>query len=216
MSGLSPEILLRAYAVGLFPMAEHRDDPTLYWIDPEKRGIMPLDRFHVPRRLRRTLRHCPYEVSADSAFEAVIKGCAEPGPERSETWINDEIIRLYVDLHRMGRAHSIECWQDGFLVGGLYGVALGGAFFGESMFSTARDASKIALIHLAARLVKGGFRLLDTQFVTRHLSQFGVVEIHRSGYRQLLSSALDVSATFYPELGADELASFIQSTTQIS
>lgn len=216
MTGLSPEILLRAYAVGLFPMAEHRDDPTLYWIDPEKRGIMPLDRFHIPKRLRRTIRNCPYEVRADTAFEAVIKACAEPGPERVETWINDEIIRLYVELHRMGRAHSVECWQDGTLVGGLYGVALGGAFFGESMFSIARDASKIALIHLVARLVKGGFKLLDTQFVTRHLSQFGVVEIHRTGYRQLLSSALDVSATFYCDLGEDELASFMQSTTQIS
>lgn len=216
MSGLSPEILLRAYAVGLFPMAEHRDDPTLYWIDPEKRGILPLDRLHVPKRLRRTIRNCPYEVRADTAFEAVIGACADLGQDRAETWINDEIIRLYVNLHRMGRAHSIECWQDGELVGGLYGVALGGAFFGESMFSLARDASKIALIHLAARLVKGGFRLLDTQFVTRHLSQFGVVEIHRTGYRQLLSSALDVSATFYPELGDDELAAFMQSTTQIS
>jgi len=216
MTGLSPEILLRAYAVGLFPMAEHRDDPTLYWIDPEKRGIFPLDRFHIPKRLRRTVRNCPYDVRADTAFEAVIRACAEPGPERAETWINDEIIRLYVELHRMGRAHSIECWRDGTLVGGLYGVALGGAFFGESMFSVARDASKIALIHLVARLVKGGFKLLDTQFVTKHLSQFGVVEIHRTGYRQLLSSALDVSATFYCELGDDELASFMQSTTQIS
>jgi len=216
MSGLSPEILLRAYAVGLFPMAEHRDDPTLYWIDPEKRGILPLDRFHVPRRLRRTIRNCPYEVRADGDFEAVIRACAEPGRGRAETWINDEIIRLYVELHRMGRAHSIECWQEGALVGGLYGVALGGAFFGESMFSLARDASKIALIHLVARLVRGGFRLLDTQFVTRHLSQFGVVEIHRTGYRQLLSSALDVSATFYGELGEDELESFMQSTTQMS
>lgn len=216
MSGLSPEILLRAYAVGLFPMAEHRDDPTLYWIDPEKRGILPLDRFHVPKRLRRTIRSRPYAVRANTDFETVIRTCAEPGPSRSETWINDEIIQLYVDLHRMGRAHSIECWRDGALVGGLYGVALGGAFFGESMFSRARDASKIALIHLAARLVKGGFKLLDTQFVTRHLAQFGVVEIHRTGYRQLLSSALDVSATFYPELGDDELASFMQSTTQMS
>ncbi|MEE8332901.1 MAG: leucyl/phenylalanyl-tRNA--protein transferase [Alphaproteobacteria bacterium] len=216
MSGLSPEILLRAYAVGLFPMAEHRDDPTLYWIDPEKRGILPLDRLHVPKRLRRTIRNCPYEVRANTAFETVISACADLGQDRAETWINDEIIRLYVDLHNMGRAHSIECWQDENLVGGLYGVALGGAFFGESMFSIARDASKIALIHLAARLVKGGFRLLDTQFVTRHLSQFGVVEIHRTGYRQLLSSALDVSATFHPELGDDELAAFMQSTTQIS
>ncbi len=216
MVGLKPEILLRAYAVGLFPMAERHDDPTLYWIDPEKRGILPLDRFHIPRRLRRTLRHNPFEIRCDTAFEAVIRACAEPASDRSETWINEEIVRLYVDLYEMGRAHSVEAWLDGQLVGGLYGVSLGGAFFGESMFSRVADASKVALVHLVARLRKGGYRLLDTQFVTTHLGQFGTVEIHRTGYRQLLAGALDVNATFYCELDGSELDAFIQSTTQTS
>jgi leucyl/phenylalanyl-tRNA--protein transferase len=216
MSGLNPEILLRAYAVGLFPMAERRDDETLYWIDPEKRGILPLDDFHIPRRLRRTVKKRLFEVRCDSAFDAVIRACAEPSAERGETWINDEIIKLYSDLYEMGRAHSVECWRDGELVGGLYGVALGGAFFGESMFSCYRDASKVALVHLVVRLHKGGFKLLDTQFVTKHLSQFGVVEIHRSGYRQLLSSALDAKATFYRDIAESELDEFVQSTTEMS
>jgi leucyl/phenylalanyl-tRNA--protein transferase len=216
MSGLSPEILLRAYAVGLFPMAERHDDPTLYWIDPEKRGILPLKTFHVPRRLRRTVRANPFEVRCDCAFEQVIRHCAEPADDRNETWINDEIVRLYVDLHKMGRAHSVETWHDGRLVGGLYGVALGAAFFGESMFSHERDASKVALVHLVARLRKSGFRLLDTQFVTRHLAQFGAVEIPRGGYRSLLASALETNVKFQGDLDADELASFIQSTTQTS
>jgi len=208
--------LLRAYAVGLFPMAERHDDATLYWIDPEKRGILPLDKFHIPRRLRRRVRSGLYEIRCNTAFEEVIRRCAQPAEDRTETWINDEIIRLYIDLHKMGRAHSIETWKDGTLVGGLYGVALGAAFFGESMFSEAVDASKVALVYLVAALKKSGFRLLDAQFVTMHLSQFGAVEIHRSGYRQLLASALDVNADFHCDLGADELASFIQSTTHIS
>jgi leucyl/phenylalanyl-tRNA--protein transferase len=216
MSVLTPEILLRAYAVGLFPMAERRDDPTLYWIDPEKRGILPLDRFHLSRRLRRTVRQRVFDVRCDTAFRAVMEGCAEPQTGRTETWINREILRLYGELHRMGRAHSVESWRDGRLAGGLYGVALGGAFFGESMFTRETDASKVALVHLVARLRKGGFRLLDTQFVTEHLAQFGAREIHRDGYRELLAGALDVSAAFYRELGADELESFLQSTTQTS
>lgn len=216
MSGLSPEILLRAYAVGLFPMAERHDDPTLYWIDPEKRGILPMDRFHIPRRLRRKVRSQIFEIRCDSAFEQVIRYCAEPAPDRGETWINDEIVRLYIELHRMGRAHSVEAWRDGALVGGLYGVALGAAFFGESMFSHERDASKVALVHLVARLRKSGFRLLDTQFVTRHLAQFGAVEIPRGGYRSLLAGALESNVRFERELDAAELASFMQSTTQTS
>jgi leucyl/phenylalanyl-tRNA--protein transferase len=216
MVGLTPEILLRAYAVGLFPMAERHDDPALYWIDPEKRGILPLETFHVPRKLRRTIRRKVFDMRCDTAYEQVIRLCANPAPGRQETWINEEIIRLYVDLFHMGRAHSVECWLGDELVGGLYGVALGGAFFGESMFSRATDASKVALVHLVARLKKGGFRLLDTQFVTRHLSQFGAMEIHRSGYRHLLASALDVSAEFYRELGDDELEAFVQSTTETS
>lgn len=216
MSGLSPEILLRAYAVGLFPMAERHDDATLYWIDPEKRGIIPLDKFHVPRRLRRLARSGKYDVRCDTSFEDVIRSCAKPAADRKETWINEEIIRLYVDLHKMGRAHSLETWKDDELVGGLYGVALGGAFFGESMFSLERDASKVALVHLVARLKKCEFRLLDSQFVTQHLAQFGAVEIHRSGYRQLLASALDKNAKFQGVLTSDELDAFIQSTTQTS
>jgi len=216
MSVLTPEILLRAYSIGLFPMAERRDDPTLYWIDPEKRGILPLDSFHISRRLRRTVRSGRFEVRCDTAFREVMEGCAEAQPGRSETWINREILRLYEELHRMGRAHSVESWRDGTLAGGLYGVALGGAFFGESMFSRETDASKVALVHLIARLKKGGFRLLDTQFVTDHLSQFGAVEIHRDGYRELLASALDVSATFYRDLGAGEVESFLQSMTHTS
>ena len=155
-------------------------------------------------------------MRCDSAFDTVIRACADPSPDRGETWINDEIIKLYTDLYEMGRAHSVECWHDGELVGGLYGVALGGAFFGESMFSCRRDASKVALVHLVVRLLKGGFKLLDTQFVTKHLSQFGAVEIHRSGYRQLLSAALDANATFYREIDESELDEFVQSTTEMS
>ena len=216
MSGLTPEILLRAYAVGLFPMAERRDDPTLYWIDPEKRGILPLEKFHIPRRLRRTVRRNVFDVRFNTDFDGVIRACAAPGDGRNESWINDEIISLYTDLHELGRAHCVEAWLDGTLVGGLYGVALGAAFFGESMFSTERDASKVALVHLVGRLRKGGFKLLDTQFATEHLTQFGVVELPRSGFRQMLSTALDGSATFETELTQPELDKFLQSTTQTS
>ena len=216
MSGLTPEILLRAYAVGLFPMAERRDDPTLYWIDPEKRGILPLEKFHIPRRLRRTVRRNVFDVRCDTNFDGVIRACAAPGDGRDESWINEEIIALYTDLHELGRAHCVEAWLDGELVGGLYGVALGAAFFGESMFSTERDASKVALVHLVGRLRKGGFKLLDTQFVTEHLTQFGVVELPRAGFRQMLSTALDGAATFEKELTQPELDEFLQSTTQTS
>ena len=216
MTKLTPEILLRAYAVGLFPMAERRDDPTLFWIDPEKRGILPLDGFHVSRRLRRTVHSGRYEVRCNTAFDDVVRACAAPGPNREDTWINDEILSLYGDLHALGRAHCVETWLDGELVGGLYGVSLGAAFFGESMFSLARDASKVALVHLVARLVKGGYKLLDTQFVTDHLTQFGVVELPRAGYRELLSEALDDTATFEPDLPQPELDAFLQSVTQTS
>jgi leucyl/phenylalanyl-tRNA---protein transferase len=216
MSKLTPEILLRAYAVGLFPMAERRDDPTLFWIDPEKRGILPLRGFHVSRRLRKTVRNGPYEVRCNTAFSDVVRACASPGPGRGDTWINTEIESLYSDLHELGRAHCVETWLDGELVGGLYGVSLGGAFFGESMFSRARDASKVALVHLVARLIKADYMLLDTQFVTDHLTQFGVVELPRAGYRQLLSDALDASATFEPDLSQLELEAFLQSVTQTS
>jgi leucyl/phenylalanyl-tRNA--protein transferase len=216
MNALTPEILLRAYAVGLFPMAERRDDSTLYWIDPEKRGILPLNDFHVSRRLRRTVRSGLYEIRCNTAFADVVRACAAPGPKRDESWINDEIVSLYSDLHELGRAHCVETWEDGELVGGLYGVALGAAFFGESMFSAARDASKVALVHLVARLRKSGYLLLDTQFVTEHLAQFGVVELPRAGYRQRLSAALDATASFEGELSQSELDAFLQSITQTS
>ncbi|MGE0724124.1 MAG: leucyl/phenylalanyl-tRNA--protein transferase [Alphaproteobacteria bacterium] len=194
MSALSPDILLRAYSVGLFPMAESADDPRLFWVDPDVRGILPLDGFHLPRRLARRLRANPFRVRVDGDFAAVVAGCAERTDRRSETWINGEIRRLYIDLHRQGHAHSVECWQDGALAGGLYGVRIGGAFFGESMFSRVTDASKIALVHLVARLRRGGFRLLDTQFVTRHLAGFGALEVPREAYRALLAAAVATPA----------------------
>jgi leucyl/phenylalanyl-tRNA--protein transferase len=191
---LTPEILLRAYAEGLFPMAERRGDPTLYWVSPEKRGVLPLDTFHVPHRLARTVRSGAFTVTADQAFRDVMLACAAPGAGRPETWINDEILRLYTALHAGGRAHSIECWQAGELVGGLYGVRLGAAFFGESMFSRARDASKVALVHLVEGLKRGGFVLLDTQFITAHLTQFGAMEIPRAQYLLKLADALNREA----------------------
>ncbi len=187
---LTPQILLRAYAEGLFPMAERRGDPVLYWVSPEKRGILPLDTFHVPHRLARTVRSHRFTVTADRAFADVMRSCAAPAQGREESWINDEILRLYTALHVGGHAHSIECWQEGELVGGLYGVRLGAAFFGESMFSRARDASKVALVHLVDALRRGGFILLDTQFITAHLAQFGAVEIPRTQYLALLNTAL--------------------------
>ena len=197
-------------------MAERHDDSDLYWIDPEKRGIIPLDRFRIPRRFRKTLRNNSFVIKCDTEFEKVIRLCAEPTRNRKETWINDEIVKLYVNLFKVGKAHSIETWLDQKLVGGLYGVTLGSAFFGESMFSRVTDASKLALVHLVARLKLSGFTLLDTQFVTNHLNQFGAVEIHRSGYQHLLSAAVEKSATFQRELDELSLNSFIQSTTQTS
>lgn len=193
---VTPELMLRAYRVGLFPMAETRRGQRLYWLDPEVRGILPLDTFHLPRRLLRTVLSGPFEVSSNRAFAAVIAGCAAAAPGREDTWINTDIERLFQDLHSQGHAHSVECWQDGTLVGGLYGVSLGAVFFGESMFSTARDASKVALVHLVARMRLGGYTLLDTQFVTSHLSQFGATEIPRDAYKALLASAVQAPATW--------------------
>jgi leucyl/phenylalanyl-tRNA---protein transferase len=187
---LTPQILLRAYAEGLFPMAERRDDPTLYWVSPEHRGILPLDGFHVPRRLARTVRSGRFTVTADQAFAQVMQGCAAPGPGREQSWINEEIFRLYTALAASGHAHSVECWHEGALVGGLYGVQLGAAFFGESMFSRERDASKVALVHLVEKLRRGGFVLLDTQFLTAHLAGFGAIEIARADYLMRLRAAI--------------------------
>jgi len=191
---LTPEILLRAYAEGLFPMAERRGDPTLYWVSPEKRGIIPLDGFHVPRRLARTVRSGAFTVTSDRAFRSVMEACAAPGPGREESWINSEILRLYTALHISGHAHSVECWQGNRLVGGLYGVRLGAAFFGESMFSRVRDASKVALVALVEGLNRGSFVLLDTQFITAHLARFGAVEIPRQQYLRRLHDALNREA----------------------
>jgi leucyl/phenylalanyl-tRNA--protein transferase len=213
---LTPDLLLRTYAAGIFPMAESADDPTVFWVEPEMRGILPLDRFHVSRRLQRTLRRNPFEMKVDTAFDAVVAACAEARPDRPSTWINQEIRELYGGLARLGHAHSIECWIGDRLVGGLYGVNLGGAFFGESMFSRARDASKVALCHLVARLRRSGFRLLDTQFATEHLAQFGTIEIPCEEYRELLQAALAVECSFYlGPLDAADLA-FRQPLTQTS
>jgi leucyl/phenylalanyl-tRNA--protein transferase len=217
MVGLTPELLLRAYAAGIFPMAESSDDPELFWVDPVHRGILPLDGFHLPRRLRRTLRSDRFAISCDRAFAATIRGCAEPTSERPQTWINGEILRIYTALHEQGYAHSVETWAEGMLVGGLYGVALGGAFFGESMFSRVTDASKVALAHLVALLRHGGFRLLDTQFVTDHLQRFGAIEISRAHYRRLLADALGANAYFPTEpLDGAAVISVLQSSTLIS
>lgn len=212
---LTPEILLRAYAAGIFPMAESADDPELFWVDPEQRGILPLEAVHIPHKLRRTIRSGSFEIRCNTAFTAVMQGCAEPAPDRPSTWINDEILTLYTALHHLGHAHSVEVWRDGDLVGGLYGVSLGGVFCGESMFSRATDASKVALIHLVARLVVGGFALLDTQFVTDHLRQFGAIEIPRAEYRRRLRAALKLPAQFPAGLAEDPV-SVLQSRTQTS
>ncbi|MDA8231684.1 MAG: leucyl/phenylalanyl-tRNA--protein transferase [Magnetospirillum sp.] len=215
MRPLTSDLLLRAYAMGIFPMARSRHDPRLYWIDPDQRGILPLDEFHVPRSLRKTLKRDTFEVRCDTAFEEVMHGCAEPTADRPDTWINDEIVRLFVELHRLGLAHSVETWAGGRLVGGLYGLGLGAAFFGESMFSRATDASKAALVHLVARLIRGGYQLLDTQFVTEHLTRFGAVEIPREDYLCRLTRALDTPAVFYRgEVDWEE--SLRQSSTQMS
>ena len=195
-SEITPEVLLRAYACGIFPMAESADDPTLFWVEPEMRGVIPLDSFRVTSRLTRTVRSDEFTVRVDTAFKAVVAGCAEPQPGREDTWINKRIRDLYVGLHELGHAHSVEAWQDGELVGGLYGVSLGGAFFGESMFHRVRDASKVALVHLVARLIAGGFELLDTQYVTEHLRSFGAIEIPRRRYTALLDKAIRGEANF--------------------
>ena len=189
MAQLGAAQLLNAYANGIFPMARNADDPELFWVDPDWRGILPLDRFHVPRRLARTVRQDLFQVRINSAFSETVALCAEAAPDRPATWINAQIKDLYSELHLSGHAHSVECWRDDHLVGGLYGVSLQGSFFGESMFSRARDASKVALVHLVAHLKLKGFELLDCQFITEHLTQFGAVEIPRSAYHGLLESS---------------------------
>lgn len=193
---LTPELMLKAYRLGLFPMAEAREDKELHWLDPESRGVLPLHGFHIPRSLIKTMKRGGFTVTADTAFARVIQNCANPRQSEPGTWINHEIERLFIALHRLGFAHSVETWRNGELVGGLYGASLGGAFFGESMFSSATDASKIALVHLVARLRLGGYKLLDTQFITSHLARFGAVEIERAAYHNLLDVAVESPAQF--------------------
>ena len=196
MIEITPQVLLKAYSCGIFPMAESADDPALYWIEPQFRGVLPLGELHLPKRLRRTVRQELFEVRIDSTFDGVISGCAASRPGRRSTWINKRIRQLYGELFELGACHTVETWRNGKLVGGLYGVQLKGAFFGESMFSREPDASKVALVHLCGRLISGGFSLLDTQFVTEHLRQFGTQEVAREDFHGLLEAALKAEADF--------------------
>ena len=218
--GFGPDELLNCYANGVFPMGEARDDPRVFLVEPDQRGVIPLDGFRIPTRLKRTVRSDPFEIRIDTAFAAVLDACAAPAPGREDSWINGPIRRLYAELKARGHAHSVECWRDERLVGGLYGVTLGGAFFGESMFSRERDASKVALVHLVARLKRGGWRLLDAQFLTAHLSQFGAVETPQAAYLRLLKAARtvrpDEGSLLQPMSGAKAVAYALQPTTQAS
>jgi leucyl/phenylalanyl-tRNA--protein transferase len=204
MTAITPQILLRAYAAGIFPMAESAEDNALYWVEPEERGIIPLDGLHISRSLRKAVKRGAFEVAIDHDFAAVIAACAAKTQDRKTTWINSRIRSLYVQLHRMGCCHSIECRWDGELVGGLYGVRIGAVFFGESMFSKATDASKVALVHLVARLNAGGFRLLDAQFVNPHLERLGAIAVPKARYHQLMEPALDQDADFFAFKGDDD------------
>ncbi|MBO6508966.1 MAG: leucyl/phenylalanyl-tRNA--protein transferase [Roseibium sp.] len=213
---ITPQVLLKAYACGLFPMAESADDPGLFWLEPERRGILPLESFHLPKRLRRTIRNDVFEIRVSTDFQGVIDGCSEPMPGRQKTWINSEIRRLYGELFDMGYCHTVEAWSDGELVGGLYGVSLNGAFFGESMFTFKSDASKVCLAHLVARLAAGGYSLLDTQFVTDHLSKFGTQEIPQADYNKRLSDALKLETDFYalsPQANGEEVLMILDDLT---
>jgi leucyl/phenylalanyl-tRNA--protein transferase len=215
---VTPEILLRAYAYGIFPMSEDKDDETLFWVDPDERGIIPINDFYTSKSLRKVIKQNRFTVTVDRAFQEVMKGCASPGKDRDTTWISGRIEGLYYDLYKQGNAHSVECWYEGALVGGLYGVSLNGAFFGESMFHTMRDASKVALAHLIARLKSQGYMLLDTQFVTDHLKQFGAIEITRDEYHLRLEAALKVSDIDFITNGNDSYSgeAVLQLITQTS
>ena len=208
---ITPGLLLRAYAHGMFPMAKSAESDELYWFDPPLRGVLPLEAFHIPKRLRRDVRRQVFTVRYDTAFEQVLQACAEPAADRPTTWINDRIASLYGALFEIGHAHSVECWQDDQLVGGLYGVSLKRAFFGESMFSRATNASKVALVHLVAQLRYGGYRLLDTQFTTEHLRQFGGMEITQADYKVLLGEAMDGSGIFNPAADTAAIRSLLDS-----
>jgi leucyl/phenylalanyl-tRNA--protein transferase len=212
---ITPQVLLKAYAVGIFPMAESAEDPGLFWIEPESRGIIPLDTFHVPRRLARVVKSDRFEIRVDTDFDGVISGCAGDMPNRPKTWINARIRKLYGDLFKMGACHTVEAWRNGKLVGGLYGVSLGSAFFGESMFSRETDASKVALVHLVARLKGGGYTLLDTQFTTPHLRRFGAVDVEKREYQVLLDAAIRKDADFY-RFGGGTSVFVLQSVSHTS
>jgi leucyl/phenylalanyl-tRNA---protein transferase len=214
MTAITPQVLLKAYTAGIFPMAESADDPALYWIEPEERGVIPLKGFHISRSLRKAVRQMPFEIRIDTAFEAVISACAEKTDTRDVTWINSRILKLYTQLHKMGCCHSVESWQDGKLVGGLYGVRIGGAFFGESMFSRTTNASKIALVHLVARLNFGGFKLLDAQFLNSHIAQFGTYTILKKDYRPILDEALDGTGDFQRFTLDDDAEAVLAAATQ--
>ena len=211
MTELTSELILKAYAYGVFPMAKSRQDRTVFWVQPKLRGVLPLDAFHIPRSLKKTLRRGTFSVTVDSAFEAVMAGCAETTSARPDTWINGEIVRLFSELHMAGVAHSVEVWRDGDLAGGLYGLAMGSAFFGESMFSRATDGSKVALCHLVGILRRGGFTLLDTQFITEHLARFGTIEISQREYLGKLSAALARGAQWGPPLAQGDLEAVLPS-----
>lgn len=216
MVEITPQVLLKAYALGIFPMAESAEDNALFWIEPEKRGILPLNNVHVSKRLIRTVKAGRFEIRVDNNFKGVIEGCATSCPGRTSTWINQRIRELYNELFRLGHCHTIETWRNGKLVGGLYGVHLGGVFFGESKFHFERDASKVALVYLIARLKHGGFRLLDTQFVTDHLRRFGAVEVSRDKFQRLLEDALPVRADFLGLPAGESPESVLQLVSQTS
>ena len=218
LTDITPELILKAYAHGVFPMAKTRGNSGVFWVQPTLRGVLPLDGFHVSRSLRKRLRQGAFTVTVDRAFNEVIAGCAEATDVRADTWINDRIIQIFAELHKAHAAHSIEVWKDGMLVGGLYGLAMGAVFFGESMFSRQTDASKVALCHLVGILKRGGFVLLDTQFITDHLKRFGVIEMSQQDYLVKLSSALTRQGRFEGPLAQRdlEIALFSQRKTQIS
>ncbi|MGE4063972.1 MAG: leucyl/phenylalanyl-tRNA--protein transferase [Rhodospirillaceae bacterium] len=208
---ITPELVLKAYAYGVFPMAKSRNDADVFWVQPKLRGVIPLDQFHVSRSLRKTLRRGAFRVTVNADFAGVLAGCAEVTEERADTWINDHIMELFTQLHEAGLAHSIEVWKDDELAGGLYGLAMGAAFFGESMFSRATDASKVAMVHLAAILIKGGFTLLDTQFITDHLKTFGAIEIPQKEYLAQLGSALARKGEFAGPVSQPDLEALLLS-----
>ena len=207
---LSPDLLLRAYATGIFPMSEARDDDQIFWVDPEVRGILPLDAYHIPRSLKKVIRRGKFETRIDTAFVEVLDLCADTAPDRENTWINRPIRNAVIRLHEMGFAHSVESWLDGDLVGGLYGIALGSAFFGESMFSRRTDASKVALVNLLALMHLGHYHLLDTQFVTDHLSTFGTIEIPADAYRARLETALKYQSLFHSTVAEDQMKKAVE------